>query len=325
MQQSLNNSQFKAQKKRPGDQSQKGSQSSTDMNLIYQDFKLDSKNILDQSDSKFPRIKRIQSGEDDSFEEPEVTNSRKRVKLEAKGKCITNELKTTVKKTKNKKTLTETKKSLLVPQITTSISTNHSTDIENKSIGKLDISNESKRIIENILKKKKEEESKSKSMLGSLKEGINYINYNNIFKTPDKFQKINNEFSVSNSLTKEKESESKVIEDEKKEAKLSQQVLDEINRMRTERKNRFLRESTPQEKRNNSSSFSMRFKYEDLLKEERELILPPSYKSLYNSFTHLDQTLNFYKFNVNTQRPPTFDEVKYSIESTYKRYDYLIN
>lgn len=50
------------------------------------------------------------------------------------------------------------------------------------------------------------------------------------------------------------------------------------------------------------SNFSMRYKYEDLLREEMTLPLPQSYKLLLNLFTQLDVSINFLKFRRQAPR-----------------------
>ena len=99
---------------------------------------------------------------------------------------------------------------------------------------------------------------------------------------------------------------------------VSAKTLDIINKLKSskeERKNRFEREKTTV-RTNSESSFSLRFKYEDLISTERELILPPKYKALNRSFEQLENTMNFYQ---NKGKQPNFDEIKSSIENTYRQ------
>ena len=82
--------------------------------------------------------------------------------------------------------------------------------------------------------------------------------------------------------------------------------------------NKFKREET-KERNRSESSFSLKFKYEELIKDERELLLPPSYKQLLLSFNELDQTLNFFKMSSKTTKIPIFEDIKSSIENTFKQ------
>ena len=106
--------------------------------------------------------------------------------------------------------------------------------------------------------------------------------------------------------------------------KLSEKALSIINHLKQTRQNRLNLHnsnnnvhpvqslpslSTP------SSSFSLRFKYEELLNRPRSLPLPPKYKLLFNSFITLDQTINLNKLKVISQTN-TFSSLQSSIEST---------
>ena len=106
--------------------------------------------------------------------------------------------------------------------------------------------------------------------------------------------------------------------------KLSEKALSIINHLKQTRQNRL----NPHNNNNNihsvqsspslstpSSSFSLRFKYEELLNKPRSLPLPPKYKSLFNSFITLDQTINLNKLKVISQTN-TFSSLQSSIEST---------
>jgi len=207
-----------------------------------------------------------------------------------------------------------------------------SSAITNSNLPKpMDLSSKTKSIIESILKKKSESDSAKKTT-----ETFNYLNYSSaILKTPVKtnnsvnnnifglssnnnsFQKINNDFSINNSLIKNS-TPITATPNKPAELKLSQRTLDVINQLKSERKNRFERESVTQERVRSESSFSLKFKYEDLVKEERELILPPHYKKLLQSFTELDLVLNFNKLGNRRNSVPVFEELKQSIESSYK-------
>ena len=63
----------------------------------------------------------------------------------------------------------------------------------------------------------------------------------------------------------------------------------------------------------------MRFKYEELLKEQRELPLPLKYKKLYNSFIDLENTINFSKTQQCSSFQLSFSNIAKSIESACQR------
>lgn len=97
--------------------------------------------------------------------------------------------------------------------------------------------------------------------------------------------------------------------------KISQKTLEVINKLKMERKNRFEREKKENEMNRRESSFSLRFKYEDLIKEHRELPLPLKYKALLNTFIELDNVIDASKTLKNIV--PTFDYLVSTIEQTY--------
>lgn len=93
-------------------------------------------------------------------------------------------------------------------------------------------------------------------------------------------------------------------------------MLEELKE--NKRENNFKRPDIKLKERDRSqSSFSLKFKYEELVKDERELPLPTAYKKLFVKFTQLDQTLNFFKIS-KSNKVPSFPEIKRSIEITYK-------
>ena len=104
---------------------------------------------------------------------------------------------------------------------------------------------------------------------------------------------------------------------------LSQKTLNVINQLKENRKNRFERSSITtqqsQQYEQSNSSFSLRFKYEDLLKEQRELPLPLKYKKLYNSFIDLENTINFNKTQQCSAFQLSFTNIAKSIESANQR------
>ena len=97
--------------------------------------------------------------------------------------------------------------------------------------------------------------------------------------------------------------------------KISQKTLEVINKLKMERKNRFEREKKENEMKRRESSFSLRFKYEDLIKEHRELPLPLKYKALLNTFIELDNVIDASKTLRNIV--PTFEYLVSTIEQTY--------
>lgn len=144
---------------------------------------------------------------------------------------------------------------------------------------------------------------------------INNINYNNTPLTEIKGH------NLLLSLEANKELKNCKNNTEFKAPYISDKTLSIINKLKAEnRQNKFNRLVDSSKERNKSdSSFSLKFKYEDLIKEERELILPPSYKHLFNSYTYLDQTLNFFKISNKSIRIPRLEDLKSSIENTYKQ------
>lgn len=97
--------------------------------------------------------------------------------------------------------------------------------------------------------------------------------------------------------------------------KISQRTLDVINKLKIERQNRFNRENSVSTVKSVESSFSLRFKYEDLIKEQRELPLPLKYKALLNIFIELDNIIDATKTLKNII--PTFKYLVSTIEITY--------
>ena len=154
---------------------------------------------------------------------------------------------------------------------------------------------------------------------------------NFVFTTPYKFNKINPDFSIENNknILKTTEKENNLLLSfeannknnsnlHKTPPTISQNTINVINQLKEERKNKFKREET-KERNRSESSFSLKFKYEELIKDERELLLPPSYKQLLLSFNELDQTLNFFKMSSKTTKIPIFEDIKSSIENTFKQ------
>ena len=151
----------------------------------------------------------------------------------------------------------------------------------------------------------------------------NSINNLNNFK---KDQKLINNINNNKNLLLSCEANG----NKKRQFEISTKTQMIINKLKEEkRENNFKRDCnkvkdskdpSSNSKRNKSeSSFSLKFKYEDLIKEERELNLPVKYKYLLNQFSQLDQTLNFFKLNNKQKKMPNFEEIKSSIENTYRK------
>ena len=99
---------------------------------------------------------------------------------------------------------------------------------------------------------------------------------------------------------------------------LSKKTLECINEIRKERLNRFERISNSKEIKRSLSSFSsLRCKYEDLIKEKRELPLPTKYKFLLRAFDNLELTINNFK-SIKSSRTINIKRISESIESSLK-------
>jgi len=236
----------------------------------------------------------------------------------------------------------------VLDQFEESLKNKNSKDIVEKMNGKYKRSNKN---INNI--------AKNDSDINGIKENDSNLNQNNStntsclinnsreIETPYKFNKMNYNFSFENEKTDlictreknkkypnidinntQKDGKSKNLllstEANPKEFKvpiLSENALKVIRELKQEqRENNFKRNLIKHKERDRSeSSFSLKFKYEELIKEERELLLPTSYKRLFVAFEHLDKTLNYFKMSKST-KIPSFCEIKKSIENTYKEY-----
>lgn len=127
--------------------------------------------------------------------------------------------------------------------------------------------------------------------------------------------------------TNTKKEESMQIEPPQKEKKvnlprppkLSQTSLAIIESLRQKRKNRFERESSEsQDLSRSESSFSLRFKYEELV--SGDLPLPPKYKVIYNSFCSLDQMINLNKIKAIQNRNSLEHLIKEIESTTHKQF-----
>jgi len=103
------------------------------------------------------------------------------------------------------------------------------------------------------------------------------------------------------------------ITPEKKE--LSGKTLEILNKLRSERKNKFDR-SPLRERERSESIYSLKFRFEELIQEKRKLPLPPTYKTLINVVSDLDSMINFFKLK---KKIPRFEMIRNNMEMTLKR------
>ena len=162
--------------------------------------------------------------------------------------------------------------------------------------------------------------SNTKSIINLIlnkKVGNNNINLNKIENKPS-LQLSKKTIEVIN---KTKENLNKISSKNNSTCKinisLSKKTLDCINEIRKERLNKFERKSN-EVKRSESSFSTLRFKYEDLIKEIRELPLPTKYKFLFISFENLELTINNFK-SIKSSRTINMNRICESIESSFKR------
>jgi hypothetical protein len=249
--------------------------------------------------STYERQKRT-SRPDESFEIPDTKRHGKRAKIEKSperpavseggGGSNLNDLKTN--NTEESKVVENFSKSSMKTAVSESDGTIS------------DISSKTKNIIDKILNKKSGETSEKE---------FNYLNVKQFLNnSPNKHFK--SRLSVSNTNTEIKKTPAA-------EGKLSSRTMEIMEGLKKEKKekmerlNRFEREKT-KERTRSESSFSMRFKYEELIKEDRELLLPPKYKHLVVLQNHLDFTINAMK--LRGKGPLSFENIKAAFELTYK-------
>ena len=179
---------------------------------------------------------------------------------------------------------------------------------ENKN--QFELSSKTKNIIQEIINKK-----------------INHNKINNSNLINDKLitNDNNEKLSFSNRLSV---SNNKEIFTKKNEMPtLSDNAKKIIEKLKEERKNRFLRNNNNESKHfkpSDNSLSCLRLKYEELIKDNRELPLPISYKSLYNSFISLENMINLNKLK-SKYNSNSFDYFRNSIESsTHRKFDMKI-
>jgi len=179
---------------------------------------------------------------------------------------------------------------------------------KDKKEGLLELSEETKNIMNSILNKKREErlskisnkENDSTFMKSS--EESNVFNKKNYFKA-----KNINQTDTQSLMPKKLEP-----------PKLSAKTLEIMQKLKEERKNRFDRPENNYNKfRNNTSLSDIKYKYEELINKPRELRLPVKYKNLYQTFLSLEQTICLNKIREKNQLN-TFDNIRNSVENVTK-------
>jgi hypothetical protein len=165
----------------------------------------------------------------------------------------------------------------------------------------LQMSTKTKSMIEKIINKNRVDINNKKF------EEVNYLNINNYLQSNEIPKVITK--NVQKAEPEQKVTGPVVLSDKTRE------IMNNLKKDREERKNRFMRDF--QEKIRSGSSFSMKFKYEDLTKDVRQLILPPHYKSLLNMQSYLDNTLNSLK--LRKDKVSFLEEIRKSIEVNYKQ------
>jgi hypothetical protein len=241
---------------------------------------------------------------DESFDIPQTKKQGKRVKLErspkVKGKAET------AKKTSLNDLKSQDKSPEKVVENFSKSSMKTSATENNEDDGL--ISSKTKNMIETVLNKK------NQTVLATMTSEVNYLNFNKLLQTPSKPQ-FNNYLSVSNSVATENKRISLASQGIVSSKTL--EIIEMLKKTNAERQNRFNRVSL-KERTRSESSFSLKFKYEELIKQERELILPPHYKALVNMQNYLDHTINSLKLK-KVKKPLYFEDIKSAIEKNYKQ------
>ena len=206
---------------------------------------------------------------------------------------------------KNKMDITDSKSSFAIASKSTNYSNDGKEDDNNFAAKPTGLSETTKSIIAKCLQKKGKRPQlflpgmKAKPLIqqASLDPFV--------FKTP----------TTSKSAEPNKQNEISKSNDEP--PKLSATSLAIIESLKQKRKNRFERENSERKELSRSeSSFSLRFKYEELI--TGELPLPPKYKQLLNSFISLEQMINLNKIKAFHKRN-SLDNLIKAIESTSHR------
>ena len=213
---------------------------------------------------------------------------------------------------KNKKEELSSKSTIdtLGSKLTLNLSSPEKNINETENKNQFELSSKTKNIIQEIINKK-----------------INHNKINNSNLINDKLitNDNNEKLSFSNRLSV---SNNKEIFTKKNEMPtLSDNAKKIIEKLKEERKNRFLRNNNNESKHfkpSDNSLSCLRLKYEELIKDNRELPLPLSYKSLYNSFISLENMINLNKLK-SKYNSNSFDYFRNSIESsTHRKFDMKI-
>ena len=182
------------------------------------------------------------------------------------------------------------------------ISSPNKKDNEDNNQNSFKLSSKTKNILQEILNKKVNQNNKNKSSLFEENLGVKKVSFSNRFSVSNKEENYN------------KKNEVPTLSDNAKKI---------IEKLKKERKNKFLRENNEKRhfKPSDNSLSSLRLKYEELIKDDRELPLPLSYKKIYNSFNSLENMINLNKLKSQSNLC-SFDNLKLSIESsTHKKFD----
>ena len=215
---------------------------------------------------------------------------------------------------KNKKEELSSKSTIdtLGSKLTLNLSSPEKNINETENKNQFELSSKTKNIIQEIINKKVNQNKKNNS---------NLINDKLNTSTNDNEEKLSfsSRYSVSNNkefFTKKNEMPT-----------LSDNAKKVIEKLKEERKNRFLRNNNNESKHfkpSDNSLSCLRLKYEELIKDNRELPLPLSYKSLYNSFISLENMINLNKLK-SKYNSNSFDYFRNSIESsTHRKFDMKI-
>ena len=179
---------------------------------------------------------------------------------------------------------------------------------KDKKEGLLELSEETKNIMNSILNKKREERLSKKSNKENDSTFMKSSEESNVFNKKNYFKAKNINQTDTQSLMPKK----------LEPPKLSAKTLEIMQKLKEERKNRFDRPENNYNKfRNNTSLSDIKYKYEELINKPRELRLPVKYKNLYQTFLSLEQTICLNKIREKNQLN-TFDNIRNSVENVTK-------
>ena len=179
---------------------------------------------------------------------------------------------------------------------------------KDKKEGLLELSEETKNIMNSILNKKREER---------LSKISNKENDSNFIKSSEESNTLNKKNYFKSKNINQTDTQS-LIPKKLEPPKLSAKTLEIMQKLKEERKNRFDRPENNYNKfRNNTSLSDIKYKYEELINKPRELRLPVKYKNLYQTFLSLEQTICLNKIREKNQLN-TFDNIRNSVENVTK-------